>query len=219
MSSPKKSSGFEQARDAWRDHWQRKDSGLTPAQRVLIGRIHADFNRKHFEETGELLAWRGWESITSTTGLSKATIFRGFRKFKLRGALEISHGGRNPKTGWKLGNTYKAIMPPGFILKPGQVSNRDQARFQNETRLSDRLSEFYNLYLLMRVPNWQMITAIDSMGFYSIRADYFSRLMAIPPLVMALVIPGNGSLLKSPYSKFLYYQAITFHESCQLLCH
>jgi hypothetical protein len=141
MSSPKKSSGFEQARDAWRDHWQRRGSGLTPAQRVLIGRIHADFNRKHFDETGELMAWRGWEAITAIAGLSKTSIFRGFRKFERCGALEINHGGRNPKTGWKLGNNYKAIMPPGFNLKPGQVSNRDQSRFQGETRLSDRLSE------------------------------------------------------------------------------
>jgi hypothetical protein len=140
MSSTRNPS-FEQARDAWRDHWQRKDSGLTATQRVLIGRLHADFNRKHFEKTGDLLAWRGWESITTKAGPSESSILRGFRKLDRRGALEINHGGRNPKTGWKLGNSYKAIMPPPVKLTGGHPSNCPQSTRQDDGRLSDRLSE------------------------------------------------------------------------------
>src|SRR5262249_28397096 len=77
----------------------------------------------------------GWETITQA-GLSRASVFRGFRKLERLGALEILRG-RDPKTGWKLPNKYLTTPSPGFTMRPGQVSQCDQARFHGETRLLD----------------------------------------------------------------------------------
>lgn len=138
---PEERRGFEQAREAWLT-W-RADNRISHADRGLIQQVYLGFNRQHYERTGELISWPGWDKIAAEAHLSKASIFRGFRRFERFGLLKIHRGGRDPKTGWKLPNSYTAIMPaPGFTAKPGQVSRRDKTRFHGETRLSeDRLTE------------------------------------------------------------------------------
>lgn len=132
--------GFEQAREAWLT-W-RADSRISHADRVLMQQVYLGFNRQHYERTGKLVAWPGWEKIAAEAHLSKTSIFRGFRRFELFGILEIRRGGRDPKTGRKLPNSYRAIMPPGFAAKPDQVSPCSKTRFRRETRLTEeRLTE------------------------------------------------------------------------------
>jgi hypothetical protein len=126
---------FAQARDAWLARWQEHDQ-LTHADRALVTQVYRHFNRVHFEKTGELLAWPAWKTIAARARLSKASVFRGFRKLERLGALEIKHGRYNHQTKRRAGNIYRAI-DQGFILRPTKVSNRDRPRFQDETRLVD----------------------------------------------------------------------------------
>lgn|SRR5262249_2672352 len=128
--------GFEQAREAWLT-W-RADTRISHADRALIQEVYLGFNRQHYERTGELIAWPGWKRIAARSKLSKMSIFRGFRRFERFGILEIRRGGRDPQTGWKIPNSYLAIMPPGNTAIPGhQVSGRYKSRYQGDTRLSE----------------------------------------------------------------------------------
>jgi hypothetical protein len=137
---PEHKSGFAQVREAWLQRWQEHDQ-LRHADRALVTQIFRHFNQCHYQETTELLAWPSWETIAARARLSRSSIFRGLQKLERLGALKIIHGGRDPKTGWKLPNAYHAIVlntgSPGGTVKPGQVSNRHKTRCQGETRLSD----------------------------------------------------------------------------------
>jgi hypothetical protein len=134
---------FQQARDAWLQRWQAEGL-LTHADRALVIQLHQHFNQLHFNNSGgELLAWPSWETIAARARLSEASIFRGFRKLERLGALEVIHGGRDPKTGWKLPNKYLTIPPPPFRMNGDHPSNRKEATFHGESRLveSDSLKE------------------------------------------------------------------------------
>jgi len=125
---------FAQAREAWLQRWQG-ESQLTHADQALVTQVFLHFNTSHFERTGQLLAWPTWETVGIRARLSEASVFRAFRKLKRLGALEIIHGGRDPRTGWKLPNKYLAILSPPFTVKGGHLSGRQQATFQDESRL------------------------------------------------------------------------------------
>jgi hypothetical protein len=133
---------FVQATEAWLDRWH-EDRRLTQSNKNLCTRVCRYFNRARFERTGELLAWPSWVTLMTKTGLSRSSVARGLKKLEKLGALKIQHGGRDAKTGWKLGNQYLATpQKPGVILQPGQVSFSTKTRCQDETRLSeDRLVE------------------------------------------------------------------------------
>src|SRR5262249_22738436 len=68
--------GFEQAREAWHQKWHA-DNRLTPVYRVLVSQVTFHFNRDHYEERGELIAWPSWETIAAKARLSIASIDRG----------------------------------------------------------------------------------------------------------------------------------------------
>jgi hypothetical protein len=132
------STNFAQNRDLWRDTC-RADPDLTHADKNFIAQIHGDFNRKHHNTTGELKAYKRWETITSESGLSKATIHRAIQKIEGKGYLEVEHGRYNRKKGKRDRNRYWAKMPvQGLNLRRSKVSNWDVARSQDETRLSDK---------------------------------------------------------------------------------
>jgi hypothetical protein len=127
---------FEQAREAW-FAW-RKDSRLSHADQAILLVIYRYFNRQHYDRTRELVAWPGWDLIGREARVSKTSLFRGFRRFEKLGVLEITRG-RDPKTGRKLPNSYRALMPPpGFAVIPGvQVPPCTKSRFRRESRLSE----------------------------------------------------------------------------------
>jgi hypothetical protein len=121
-------SKFAEAREHWQDHWEA-DKRLSHADKTLINQICRHFNRREFENTGRLLAWPSWATITARGHLSKATIFRGFRKLERLGALEIQHGRYNHQTKKRAKNVYRAIRPrfhpkthQGFILKQDSLN-------------------------------------------------------------------------------------------------
>jgi hypothetical protein len=135
MDSP--SPTFAQAREAWLRRWH-EDARLTHADRAVVTQVFLHFNTRHFERTGELLAWPGWETVATEGRLSKASVFRGFRRLEQLGALAIEHGRYNHGTKKRAGNIYRGFPDQGFRVRPSKVSNRDKARFQGETRLVDR---------------------------------------------------------------------------------
>jgi|SRR5262249_16326597 len=126
--------GFEQAREAWHQKWHA-DNRLTPVYRVLVSQVTFHFNRDHYEERGELIAWPSWETIAAKARLSIASIDRGFRILERLGALKTLRE-RDPKTGQNKGNTYIATY---------QDDRRPpiKATYQGESRLSDIDSLIY----------------------------------------------------------------------------
>ena len=139
---------FAQAREAWLDRWQA-DIRLTHADRALCIQIYRHFNRSHYEDTRELLAWPSWNTIARRAKLSEPSIRRGFRKLERLGALEIIHGGRDVRTGWNLANKYLA---PPVTLTGGHPSNRHKSTGQDDGRLvdSDSLNKDDSLSLSKR---------------------------------------------------------------------
>jgi hypothetical protein len=134
--------GFAQASKAWLNRWH-EDARLTHAERTLITRIYIGFNHDHFETTGELIAWPGWETIEAEGRLSEASIDRGLKKLQRLGALEVLKRGYNPKTGWRLPSRYRALTPkplpaePPLRMKGGHPSPCKVATSQDERRLGD----------------------------------------------------------------------------------
>jgi hypothetical protein len=131
VNRPEHKSRFAQAREAWLRQWQADDR-LTHADRALVTQIFAHFNQRHFQETGELLAWPSWETITTQARLSEPSIRRGLKKLEHVGALKIIRGGRDPKTGWKLKNEYYAVCSPPVGVTGGHPSG-----FSKSTRQDD----------------------------------------------------------------------------------
>jgi DNA-binding PadR family transcriptional regulator len=126
---------FQQAREAWLQRCHGNGQ-LTHADRAVVTQIFRHFNRQHYEQSGELLAFPKWETMGEAGRLSKASIFRALRKLERLGAVEIKHGRYNHQTKKRARNVYR-VPDQGFILRPTKVSNRDRPRFQDETRLFD----------------------------------------------------------------------------------
>ena len=123
---------FAQASKAWLLQWQADDR-LTHADQALVTQIYAHFNWTHFEKTGELLAWPSWETIAAEARLSEPSIRRGFQKLERLRALTIIHGGRDPKTGWRLHNKYRAIA----AAPPVRVTGGHRSGFSKSTGQGD----------------------------------------------------------------------------------
>jgi hypothetical protein len=129
---------FAQVSKAWLLQWQADDR-LTHADQALVTQIYAHFNWTHFEKSGELLAWPSWETIAAEARLSEPSIRRGCQKLERLHALTIIHGGRDPKTGWRLHNKYRAIAAaPPVTVTGGHRSGFSKSTGQGDGRLSDR---------------------------------------------------------------------------------
>jgi hypothetical protein len=115
--APKATNGrskFTETCERWQDHWQA-NGHLTHADKRLVSQLCRFFNRREFENTGKLIAWPSWATITARAHLSKATIARGFRKLERLRALEIEHGQYNHETKKRARNVYRAIRPRSQI--------------------------------------------------------------------------------------------------------
>ena len=126
--------GFAQTRSAWLQ-W-RANKELTPFGRALISELSEHINYEHFQNAGELIAWPSWE-LMAANGLSERSIARGLLKLERLGALEIIHGERDSKTGWKGHNTYRLILPPPAKLAPGHLPGWHKTTCQGGIRLDD----------------------------------------------------------------------------------
>jgi hypothetical protein len=96
---------FGAARDAWQNAWLRHLNG-----KLLIA-VGQSFNRKHYEATGELRAWKKWETLQGQTGLSESTVERFFKRAEQLGALDIEHGRYNHTKKKRDHNRYRARHP------------------------------------------------------------------------------------------------------------
>jgi len=103
---------FAEARNAWRE--ALKDAQLTNAEFRFVVEFCAFFNRKHFEKTGELMAWPKWETLIAKTGLSKMTIHRATNKFEHLRALEVERHRYNHTTKKRAHNIY--CVPARFLM-------------------------------------------------------------------------------------------------------
>jgi hypothetical protein len=133
--------GFAQATKTWLDEWNA-ERGLNTK---LCVQIFLHFNEKHFEETGELLAWPGWDRLAAKTGLSRRSVAAGLQKFEQAGALKIEHGRYNHEKKRRDGNFYWGkskvqVSAPSrelHLAKQGAVSQQDQGAVF-PTRLGDK---------------------------------------------------------------------------------
>jgi len=119
---------FEQARDAWLDHWDA-DPGLLHSDKTVVTRLYRNFNREHYDKTGELLAWLGWQRLMNETALRKAALSQAIRR--LEGVKAINRGTRSirshhQKAGWKRIPCHPTKVRTGEPCIPHQGS---RARF------------------------------------------------------------------------------------------
>ena len=91
------SQGFAAASGTWLS-LLLADRRLTHAEKTLASRLFLYVERKHFEATGQLLAYPGWERLQEETTLTERSIARGVAK--LESSLPssgFSGGGSTPR--------------------------------------------------------------------------------------------------------------------------
>jgi hypothetical protein len=96
---------FEKAKDAWLRRIKR-DRGLPRNAFSVADEIARRFNRNHFRETGELIAWPSIPTIMDGTGLSRCTVMRMIEALDAAGNFAIEHG-----RGRRKFNRYRATEP------------------------------------------------------------------------------------------------------------
>jgi len=101
---------FQQAKDDWLEYWQA-DRRLRHSDRTLCTRLYLDFNRRHYNETGQLVAWRGWESLMAKTVLGKTALSIAIKRLERFEAIDVDHGRYDHATKKRAGNQYHARLP------------------------------------------------------------------------------------------------------------
>jgi hypothetical protein len=109
--------GFVQASKAWLAYSQEHPN-LKDIHKSICTQMFLKFNTKHFEATGELLAWPSWEYLMAKTGRSKSTVYRKLEDIEREGLLEISHGLYNQETKKRDRNEYKARLTKVSPVQP-----------------------------------------------------------------------------------------------------
>jgi hypothetical protein len=75
QSARQERNAFEKAKDTWLRGIKR-DRRLPRNAFSLADEIARGFNRNHFDETGELVAWPSIPRLVDGTGLSRRTVLR-----------------------------------------------------------------------------------------------------------------------------------------------
>jgi Helix-turn-helix domain len=114
--------GFAIAMDAWLRPI-KQDRNLPRNAYIVADEIaRGGFNRKHFEVTGELLAWPSIERLVSATSLSRRTIIR-----LVTALVEAGYIAREVGRGRGNNNQYRALKKVADVapfVAPEKVSNR-----------------------------------------------------------------------------------------------
>jgi hypothetical protein len=125
-----RSQGFAAASKAWLSPLLA-DRRLTHGEKTLASRLFLYIDKNHFETTGQLLAYPGWERLGEETTLSKSSIDRSLKKFESVGAVKINRGGFDPKTGRRRPNQYLLTIPVQVPpMTPGQSTPNPDTRCQ-----------------------------------------------------------------------------------------
>ena len=84
---------------------------LTPADKTFGATLYVYFNVKHYKQTGELLAWPSWDTLTTRSGLSRATIAEATYRFEQFQLLDVERGRYDRASQRRDGNHYRARFP------------------------------------------------------------------------------------------------------------
>ena len=145
VSFPEPKRGFAAASKAWLDMWT--DSRVTHGEARLAMRLYLYIDGKHFQETGQLLSYPGWDLLQEKTTLHRSNVARGLAKLEHFGAIKIIHGGFDPKTGRRRPNQYLLIPPDQNKNKTHQVSptipgpGRAHATWKPGTRSQNQVAQ------------------------------------------------------------------------------
>jgi len=80
---------------------------LTDANKTFCTALFLNFNYKHYNDTGELIAWPSWNKLTTEFGLSRETISESIGQVERFRLLEVEHGRYNRVTHRRAGNLYR----------------------------------------------------------------------------------------------------------------
>jgi hypothetical protein len=118
--------------------WLRSVTGhhhVTAGEARLGAALYQWFNVEHYETTGELKAWRGWEGLMADSSLSKMGVRNGIEKFERLGLLKVDRGGYDPSTKRRTGNIYR--VPPTYMTNANGAScAHDRPRYT--TKVNDQ---------------------------------------------------------------------------------
>jgi hypothetical protein len=84
---------------------------LTDANKTFGTALYLKFNFKHYEKTGELKAWPGWDTLTAEAGLSRWTVNESARQLEQFQLLEVLRGRYDRAAQKREGNEYFARFP------------------------------------------------------------------------------------------------------------
>jgi len=84
---------------------------LTDANKTFGTALYLKFNFKHYEKTGELKAWPGWDTLTTESGLSRTTINESAGRLEHFQLLDVKRGRYDRTAQRREGNEYFARLP------------------------------------------------------------------------------------------------------------
>jgi hypothetical protein len=111
LTRPSSAETFAAASKAWLKTTQTHPL-LTDANKTFCTALYLNFNFKHYGETGELIAWPGWNRLIAEFGLSKETISESIRQVERFRLLEVDRGRYDRATHRRAGNLYRALPGP-----------------------------------------------------------------------------------------------------------
>jgi hypothetical protein len=115
---PLKPVGHAGASKAWLDPLL-SERRLTHGEKTMASRLFLYIDRKHFEATGQLMAYPGWARLQDETNLTERSVARGMAKLEHIGVVKIIHGGFDPKTGQRRPNKYILLLPSHLTQESG----------------------------------------------------------------------------------------------------
>src|SRR5262249_52457989 len=82
------------------------DPSLTFASKTFCTAVYLHFNVKIYQETGQLVAWPSWDTLSTKFGLSRETINESIKQVERAGYLDIQRGRHDGHR--RAGNRYFA---------------------------------------------------------------------------------------------------------------
>jgi hypothetical protein len=104
---------------------------LTDANKTFCTALFLNFNYKHYNDTGELIAWPSWNTLITGFGLSKETISESIGQVERFRLLDVERGRYNRATHRRSGNLYRVPSGPWVQDFQGQNFGPCQDQGQN----------------------------------------------------------------------------------------
>ena len=106
---------------------------LTDANKTFCTALYFYFNVKHYQKTGELIAWPAWDTLITEFGLSKETINESIGQVEHFRLLEVERGRYDRTAHRRAGNLYRvpSEVAQGQNFGPYQGQNSRSEQGQN----------------------------------------------------------------------------------------